>query len=210
MREHPVSGNALHDNDEHGALPWLAPATLDPAQRRTYEAIVGGPRNDERRSMPLADAHGRLHGPFNAMLFSPAVGLAVQSLGGALRYEGVLPSRLRELVILEVARIRHCSYEWIAHESLARAAGLSDAEVTAIQFGDDGLSPTEQLVRTLTRRLLVTRNLMDDQIEAASTAIGVDGVCELIVLIAYYDLLAQSLQVWRTPLPPGVDPIDFG
>ena len=44
--------------------------------------------------MPLTDEGGRLEGPFNAMLFSPAVGHALQALGGALRYQGTLPGQL--------------------------------------------------------------------------------------------------------------------
>ena len=32
---------------------------------------------------------------------------------------------------------------------------------------------------------------------------GPGGLSELITLVGYYELLALSLRVWRTPLPPG-------
>ena len=45
----------------------------------------------------LVDDQGRLQGPFNAMLFHPAIGMALQELGRALRFSGELPPRAREI-----------------------------------------------------------------------------------------------------------------
>ena len=204
MTENSMGGEAAFTGrPEHGALPWLPPSALDPPRRRVYDAITGSNRNNARRALPLTDEDGRLEGPFNAMLFSPAVGLAVQALGGALRFEGVLPGRLRELVVLEVAVVRRCAFEWLSHVPLAKASGLSGDDIAALERSSDwpGFTPTERLVRELARDLLTSRNLPDEQVEAAKAALGVEGACELLVLVGYYDLLALSLRVWRTPLP---------
>ena len=40
----------------------------------------------------------------------------------------------------------------------------------------------------------------------ASEALGTRVLMELIALVGYYDLLALSLTVWRTPLPAGAPP----
>jgi 4-carboxymuconolactone decarboxylase len=204
MTENNMSGEgAITGHAEHGALPWLPPSALDPPARRVYDAITGSTRNNPRRAMPLTDEDGRLEGPFNAMLFSPSVGLAVQAVGGALRFEGVLPTRLRELAVLEVAVVRRCTFEWLSHVALAKAAGLTGEDIAALQSAQDspGFTPVERLVRELTRDLLTRRDLTDDQVEAAQAALGVEGACELLFLVGYYDLLALSLRVWRTPLP---------
>lgn len=206
-----VDEAATASQPHHGALPWLAPSNLDASRRRVYDAITGGMRNNGKRAMPLTDKDGRLEGPFNAMLFSPAVGFALQALGGALRFNGVLSNRLRELAVLEVARIRHCTFEWLSHAPLAVAAGFSDEEVTTLRTAGvgTGFSSTEELVREVTRELLTRHDLQDEQIEAMKTALGVAGACELLILVGYYDLLATSLQVWRTPLPQGATPPDL-
>lgn len=204
MTENSVGGEAeIYDHSGHGALPWLAPSSLDQARRRLYDAITSSSRNNARRAMPLTDEDGRLEGPFNAMLFNPVVGHALQSLGGALRYQGVLPARLRELAVLEVAVVRGSTFEWLSHAPLAEAAGFSREDIAALRRSADapGFTSTEQLVRQLTRDLLTSRDLTDHQVEAAKETLSVEGACELLFLVGYYDLLALSLRVWRTPLP---------
>jgi 4-carboxymuconolactone decarboxylase len=84
-------------------LPILTPADLDDQQRVLYNAIAGGPRAAGPRLFALTDAAGRLNGPFNAMLFAPEVGTALQELGTAIRYRSSLTARIREMAILAVA-----------------------------------------------------------------------------------------------------------
>jgi hypothetical protein len=139
------------------------------------------------------------------MLFSPLVGGALQEVGAALRTRGVLSDRLRETAILELARFRRCGFEWQSHEPFARGAGLTSGELAAIRAGTDSptLLPAEQLARSLVNALLTGRDLTDAEVGQAVTELGQDGACELINLIGYYDLLALSLQVWRTAAPDG-------
>ena len=67
----------------HGRLPWPTPDELDEPRRAVYDAIAGGPRAAGPQAFRLTDDDGRLEGPFNAMLVSPGVGLALQELGAA-------------------------------------------------------------------------------------------------------------------------------
>jgi 4-carboxymuconolactone decarboxylase len=206
------SVGGLHDDppdglpDPHGRLPWLEPRHLSQPQQDTYERIIASRSGMASRASPVVDGRGRLQGPFNAMLFSPAVGGALQELGSALRSRGVLPARLREAAILEVARIRKCPFEWYSHSAAARDAGLSGEELAAIRAGADAptLPPADRLARDLVQTLLGRRNLTEEQLAQALTALGADGVTELVTLVGYYDLLALSLQVWRTPMPGGI------
>ena len=189
----------------HGRLPWFAPGDLNDGARALYERIAGGPRSQGPQAFPLVDDEGRLHGPFNAMLLSPEIGSALQELGSAIRYRSVLPARVREIAILELAVLRACAFEWYAHERVGKQSGLSGAEIAAIR--DATAAPTfdgaETLTRSLVRRLATQRDLDDGEAAAAIAAFGERGLAELIALVGYYDLLALSLSVWRTPLPPG-------
>jgi hypothetical protein len=61
-------------------------------------------------------------------------------------------------------------------------------------------------VRDLVRTLVRERDLDDDAYAAAAETLGQREFMELIALVGYYDLLALSLRVCRTPLPAGTAP----
>jgi 4-carboxymuconolactone decarboxylase len=132
----------------------------------------------------------------------------VQELGAAIRYKSGLSPRAREIAILELAVLRHSSFEWYAHERVGKQVGLSADEIAALHDGSDAptLTPTEHVVRETVRLLAHVRDLDETQFTAAVVALGERVLMDLIALVGYYDLLALSLSVWRTPLPPGTDP----
>jgi 4-carboxymuconolactone decarboxylase len=194
--------------NEHGRLPWYAPHDLDEPAKALYDRIACGPRARGPQAFDLADERGRLHGPFNAMLISPEVGSAVQELGATIRYKSGLAPRAREIAILELSVLRASSFEWYAHERVGKQAGLSGEEIAAIHAAAPAptLTPAEAVVRETVRRLVRERDLDDAQFSAASAALGERVLMDLIALVGYYDLLALSLRVWRTPLPAGAEP----
>jgi len=61
----------------------LKPSAFDAEQRSLYDAIAGGRRAQGPQLFRLADAEGRLEGPFNAFLLQPRLGSALQALGDA-------------------------------------------------------------------------------------------------------------------------------
>jgi 4-carboxymuconolactone decarboxylase len=189
----------------HTRLPHLRPDELDPEQRSLYDRIVGGPRAGAGAVVPVADAAGRLEGPFNALLFHPRLGEAVQEVGRVLRFEGVLADRCREIVILAVAVARGSAYEWHAHARLSRAAGLSVAEIDALSSRQSHALPTEpeRVAAELADALARDQAVDDDLYVRAERAIGTAGVLEVAVLAGYYRLFAQQLELFRVPAPPG-------
>ena len=194
--------------NEHGRLPWYAPHELDEPARALYDRIAGGPRAQGPQAFDLADERGRLHGPFNAMLISPEVGSAIQELGAAIRYKSGLSARAREIAILELSVLRTSAFEWYAHERVGKQAGLSEEEIAALLAAAPAptLTPSEAVVRETVRLLVCERDLDDTQFGAASAALGEQILMDVIALVGYYDLLALSLRVWRTPLPVGAKP----
>lgn len=178
-------------------LPRLIPADLDDDQRVLHDAITAGPRAGG--PFPLTDAEGALTGPFNAMLFSPPVGEALQRLGAAVRYETALPDRVRELAILAVAARWDCAFERYAHEPAARAAGATDAQLAAPGV-PDGLAPEE------TAALRFVLALLDGDVDDGTYAetvpiIGNRVAVELSTLVGYYATLALQLRVFRVTVP---------
>lgn len=193
----------------HGRLPWYSPTDLDPARRAVYDAIAGGPRAAGVQAFQLTDEEGRLEGPFNAMLVCPSLGGAVQALGTAVRYGTSLTDRVREIAILTVAAQRRSDFEWYAHSRVALRSGLSDDELSDLREGrsPSTLSPAEDAALAMVRALVTRADLDDEEFAAAIGALGIEQLAELVTLVGYYDLLALSLRVWRTPLPSGEEPM---
>lgn len=144
------------------------------------------------------DDRGRLRGPFNAMLLSPPVGNAVQSVGGAVRYESVLSDRVREMAILMVAAHWGSAFEREAHEAVGRTCGLEEQELEALAAGTlpPLADPREATALRTTRALLASGNLSDNEYRQAVDAIRERGLFELTTLVGYYGLLALQLRVF--------------
>lgn len=192
----------------HGRLPWPAPEELDERRRAVYDAITSSRQSVGPSPFRLTDDRGRLEGPFNAMLVSPDVGAALQEVGTAVRYRTSLSKRVREIAILVFAELRGSDFEWYAHERAGAAAGLTALELDLLGRGQEpaSFSDEERVCRQVVRALAVVGDLDDDEYRNAVTALGAQQLAELVVLVGYYDLLALSMRVWRTPLPAGVAP----
>jgi 4-carboxymuconolactone decarboxylase len=172
-------------------------------QRSLYEAIVSGRRSSAPGALLLVDDLGRLEGPFNSMLLSPAVGFPLQGVGVALRYEALLSGRAREVAILATARWHVSAYEWRVHEKIGAAEGLSPEELSSLRSGKApaSLSAFEHAVYVAVTELLERRDLSQVTFEAVVPLLGEQILQEVVTLVGYYELLALVLRVWRVPLP---------
>ena len=187
----------------HGRLPWPTPGELDDERRTVYDAIVGGPRAADAAMSPIVTRDGRLEGPFNAMLVSPAVGTALQSLGSAIRYSTGLTDRDRELAILEVAAHYRSEFEWFAHERVARTAGLDEATLGALRAGErpKDLEAGAATIWSAVRSILESGDLNDVEYDRLTANVGDVVAVELVVLVGYYQTLALMLRTFRVPAP---------
>lgn len=189
-------------------LEQLTLDTITPEQRELYDTIVGQAPGTGRNPVAVADAAGRLQGPFNAMLHNPRLGAPLQRLGGVLRFRGSLPARARELVILTVAAAWESEFEWFAHVRIGRDVGLTDSEIDALRSGEPLTldDPVEQAAVDVARAVATTGDLDDDQYERARDALGDPMLIETLTLFSYYALLALQMRVFRVRLPDGASP----
>ena len=192
-------------------LPTLLPENLDPEQSRVYGNIAGDKRRQQTRRFRMVNDDGTLSGPFNALLYSPEVGDAVQQLGGALRFGSSLPGHLRELAILMVAQRWRANYEWYAHAPIAAREELGDAVIEAIREGrtpgaQDGAPQDVQCIHRFVSELVETRRVSDDTYAQTRKFIGDQGLVELISLVGYYSLLAGLLNTFEVGVPEGETP----
>ena len=182
-------------------LAVLSSEEMTPEQVGLYREILGGPRGQGPRAVLLSSGAGGLAGPFNAMLYAPEVGHALQELGAAIRFRTQLSPRVREMAILVVAQKWDSGYERSSHEPIGRDAGLNEAEIAALRAGaDPGFADEqERIAYAVVRSLVGPGDLDDEQYAAAVAALGERALVELSALVGYYATLALQLRIFRVP-----------
>ncbi len=118
---------------------------------------------------------------------------------GKLMPGGRLPRRETELVILRVASLRGCDYEFEHHVRLGRRAGVTADDVARIRLGSgaDGWRSDERLLMVATEELQATKDLSDETWTSLRAAYDERTCIELLLLIGHYDMLATTLMTLR-------------
>jgi 4-carboxymuconolactone decarboxylase len=195
-----ADGRPVADSSLDGRFPVLRPAELSEAQRDLYEAIVNSGRAREPRPFPIADEDGGLRGPFNSMLYVPALGHLLQEIGGFLRYQSSLTGRMREIAIIIVALHENSGYEWAVHTHQARLLGLTDNDLLILAQTEAGVlaDPAEQSLADAVREILSTGAWSEATFLQIRGALGDPALFELAVLVSHYRLLALLLRLFGT------------
>lgn len=165
-------------------MPEMTLDQMTPAQRSIAEAIMNGPR-------------GRMSGPFNTWLRSPALADRLQKVGEYVRFNTSLPKRVNEMAILMTAQAWGAQYEWYAHAPLAIKAGLYPAVVKAIGAGrkPDNMKDDEAIVWEFTTQLRRDHSVDDAAYAKALEKFGEQGIVDLIAVNGYYDVVSMTLNV---------------
>ena len=152
----------------------------------------------------IATSRGRVSGPFSVLLNSPEVAGRAAHLGSYIRFESILSSSQRELAIITAAREFDCSYEWAAHATLAREAGVREAAIDTVANGGElgELSDDEALIVGYGREILRNHRVSEDTFAAAMAKFGEQGVTELTATIGYYGMLACALNAFEVQPSP--------
>ncbi len=161
---------------------------LSPAQRPIAERAITGPRQ-------------KIGSPVNAWLRSPGVADPVARLGEYVRFESSTPERLKELVILVVARHWTAQYPWSVHYQQAQDAGISKATADRIWAGErpTDMKPDEKLIYDFCKTLLDGGAIDDATYAKMLGEHGEAGIIDLIGLMGYYSTLSMTLVVDRCP-----------
>jgi AhpD family alkylhydroperoxidase len=118
---------------------------------------------------------------------------------GRLMPGGRLPRRDTELVILRVAHLRSCSYEFDHHVRLGRRAGLGAAEIERVVEGPDaaGWSPREHALLAAVDRLHHDQDLDDAAWSSVRNHLDEREAIELCMLVGHYEMLATVIAALR-------------
>ena len=155
---------------------------------------------------------GKLTALDGVLLHSPPFADGWNGMLGAVRGASTLPADIRELAILRVASRNGADYEWVAHEPLARQAGLGDEQIAAIRVsgggsgggGGGGLTPAQWAALAYADAMTVHVRVPDEVFDAVRARFGEQELLELSVTVAAYNMVSRVLVALQ--VSPGEDP----
>jgi len=124
---------------------------------------------------------------------------------GRLMPGGKLPRRDTELVILRVAHLRDCRYEFDHHVHMGARAGVGPEDVERVVAGPsaEGWSARERTLLTAVDELHTAYDVSDETWAALREHLDERRLIELVMLVGHYEMLATFLGTLRVqPDPP--------
>ena len=171
------------------SAPRIAPGGRDDVGALTWGFARLAGRVAKTRPPNLFLTLGRHRGLFRGWLL----------FAGRLMPRGKLPRRDTELVILRVAHLRGCAYEYDHHVQLGRRAGLSEDDLRRVLegAGADGWSAREEALLRAVDELHETGDLGDESWAALRAHLDERRLIELLFLVGHYEMLATFINTLR-------------
>lgn len=120
---------------------------------------------------------------------------AFHTLNGHLLFATTLEPREREVLVLRVAALRRCDYEWAQHVVLAADAGLGADDVAAIAEGPDAaaLSPFDAALVRAVDELVGEARIGDATWATLIERYDDQQMIDLVFTVGAYDVLAMAM-----------------
>jgi AhpD family alkylhydroperoxidase len=125
----------------------------------------------------------------------PALTRAYHTFSGHVLFATTLSQHQRELLVLRVAAVRDCRYEWLQHVVLAGDAGLDGEDIARIAAGPDaaGWSPLERAMVAAVDELLAEARIADGTWEQLAGELDRQQLMDLVFTVGAYDVLAMAM-----------------
>lgn len=167
----------------------------------------------------IADRLARL-GSLNVtrmMAHAPELMVVYSKVGSHLLLKGRLDPVLREVVILRIGQLCQSDYEWHQHVSVARAIGMSDAMLSAIeQHRFEALPEPARIVARAAEEVHGEGRISPELLAEAQRHFSTAELVELSLLAGFYMMTAAFLRTFQVDieetaplgasLPPGKSP----
>jgi len=174
-------------------MPPIAAEKLTPEQKKVIELVTAPPRG------PIGST-----GPFIPLMRSPELMNRLQSVGGYLRFNSVLPQKLVNMIALLTSRYYTQQYEWDGNYPLSLKSGLSVEIANAIGDGrrPEHIGRDDELVYNFVTELLQNKSVSDPTYAGLVGKFGEQGVVDATATVGYYSTLAMVMNVARAPGQP--------
>jgi alkylhydroperoxidase family enzyme len=118
----------------------------------------------------------------------------VMKLGGTLLGKLELDPKLRELCLLHAVKLEGGEYEWLQHIPIALDLGATQAQIDALEHGEEGAAcfdGRERAALALTREVVVGVRASEATLATARTHFNERVLVELILMAGFYIMLAR-------------------
>jgi 4-carboxymuconolactone decarboxylase len=151
----------------------------------------------------LTAGRGRILGPYKIWIHSPPVASGMERIGTFLNKQSSLSKREVEIGILVIAQHWQADYVRQAHIREGKAAGLTQETIDAILAGADPKlgDAHEHAVYRFAAALVAGAKLSDAEFAEIETALGREGVAEVLALLGYYTSVSLAMKVHEVPIP---------
>jgi alkylhydroperoxidase family enzyme len=133
--------------------------------------------------------------------------------GGALLADLQLDPLVRELAILRTAQVIGAEYEWIQHVPIARAVGMTDGQLLALELEDDdsaAFDERQSAVLRFTAAAIRQPRPAEELLEEVRSRLADREIVELLLVVGSYTMLGRLMTVLDLDLdgPLGTDVAD--
>jgi len=143
-----------------------------------------------------AERGGKLLNLYKMLLNSPPLAEGWLKLFTAIRQQGILSGRYRELAILRVAVLNDAPYEFDAHVPFALKEGTTEAQIAALRqpvIGGD-FDPVERAVLAYTDAMTREIRVSDALFDSLRPHFSDRELVELTATVASYNLVSRFLE----------------
>lgn len=181
----------------------------DPSVGPRIDALDGAEARAVAGDVGIAEAFSELS-IYQVLLRHPQLARAFDKPLVQLLFRNRLDARLRELVIMRIAWLTACCYEWTQHWRVARDLGVEDADLLGVRDWEQraAFGAAERAVLAATDETVRDGAMSDATWNACRDAVGGDdeALLELVTAIGWWRMIASLLENLRVPLEPGVTP----
>jgi 4-carboxymuconolactone decarboxylase len=173
-------------------------STLTGADREAFDHMASARAHAEGRAS-LGEVYIRM---FN----NPRVATKVGALGEHLRFHGVLPDAVRELVILRFASRQGYGYEWSHHQRPAKLAGLGQDTIDTLTAGrmPDELPDASQAAVEAVDAVVEKRSIPAEVQRRFVEVHGNAGIVELVALCGLYGIMGNMVTAFDIEVEEGL------
>lgn len=163
---------------------------VDPDSSEELKAVAEHVFSTRKRNIVM----GRIPSMFGMLFHRPQVAQAFSTLGNELRHKGLLSDRIRDLTILQVARLNRCAYLWHVHLDHALASGLDRDSLYRLDAPDPAhFGARDRAVLAYARAMTIDIAVPDAIFAEARRHFSEPELVELTAVIGFYNMNTRML-----------------
>jgi alkylhydroperoxidase family enzyme len=183
-------------------MPRIAPLTPDQWPDEMRAALAALRPAESRHPAPLRKGRPKGLNALGTLAQHPQLTMAFNTFNGHILFTSTITPRQRELLVLRVATLRECAYEWEQHRVLALDNGLDEAEVERIAAGPEapGWAPLDRAMLLAVDELIGAGAVSDATWRSLATELDQQQLMDLVFTVGAYEILAMAFRSFGVEL----------